>query len=114
MMNKMDNEDVTLLEIIDFENRVCKVVKAQTNSVYTIGEIVVIVDGPSLVNYKDCGQVKFILKKENGTTLVETVDGFTCDCTEETRLRWPNPSNDPSVGLGIPSFRIAPKGTTDK
>jgi len=102
------------LEIIDFENRVCKVVKVATNTAYTVGEIVTIVDGPSLIDYKDCGQVKFTLKKQDGTTLVETVNGFTCDCTEETRLRWPNPTNDPKVGLGIPSFQIAPKDTTNK
>ena len=93
------------VDIVDFTNKICKVVKTSDDR-FKVDDILTIVSHTPLVDYKDLG-TRFTFKTVDGVEHIMVIDGFTHDCIEEVRLRWPNPTNDPTVGLGIPSVCVS-------
>jgi hypothetical protein len=88
----------------------CKVVADdfhKNNGVLPVGEVMTVVSGKfPLTDYRDLKH-EYVLQRADGSVVTGILEGFTCDCTAETRARWPQ-------GLGIPRFsiRLKPDTTT--
>ncbi len=98
-------------DLLDTSTMTCKVVAdpGVGTSLLPLGEVMTVVSGKFPLNdYKDTinhSKHEYVLQRADGTFIRGILDGFTCDCTGETRARWPQ-------GLGIPRFSLQLKPDT--
>ena len=99
-------------DLLDTSTMTCKVVADcfhKSDGVLPVGEVMTVVSGKFPLNdYKDTinhSKHEYVLQRADGSVITGILEGFTCDCTAETRARWPQ-------GLGIPRFSLQLKPAT--
>ena len=89
------------LKITDVEKRTCEVINVKGFPSAVVGDKFQFEGTFPLTDYTDLRKHEYTLTCGE-VVITGILDGFTCDCTYATRLRWPNGE------LGLPEFRLTP------